>query len=195
MNSANNNQVRISQSPQGYRLANDDQTDIVILGPRGVTAARLPPYPGWNYLRDRANAAWQEWKKETARHPIERLGVRYINRIDVPIDAVVPFRVQDYVTFYPTVTPITDKDPLGYFVQVVIPTLSPKWNATLTSTTLGADEVPRHVSLILDIDVMRTVDIPLNDTQLWPTIDEAQALKNDIFERCITPTARKLFQS
>ena len=100
-------QVGVAQNPQGFRLANNDQTDILLVNPLGITAARLSPYGDWKHLRDKANAAWQEWKAATPRHPIVRLGVRYINRIDVPHDPTQPFKVEDYLNFYPQVMPIT----------------------------------------------------------------------------------------
>jgi uncharacterized protein (TIGR04255 family) len=186
-------QVSVGQNPQGFRLANDDQTDIVILNSRGIAAARLPPYPQWNDLRDRANTAWQEWKAATPGHPIARIGVRYINRIDIPLTQGTPLNVEDYLSFVPSVAAITEQPMLGYLMQVVIPTFDTHWTATITTTALGDTQVPAHASFILDIDVARTTDIPLNDKLLWPIIDQAQLIKNDIFERCIKEPARKLF--
>lgn len=187
--------VNVAQSPQGFRLANNDQTDVVMLSPRGITAARLAPYQDWKYLREKANTAWQEWKAATPSFSIARLGVRYINRIDIPINPGVPLNVEDYLSFVPRVDAITDKPMLGYLMQVVIPTYDPHWTATNTTTALGDTQVPAHASFILDIDVARTVDIPLNDKLLWPIVDAAQPIKNDIFERCIKDSARKLFMS
>ena len=188
-------QVSIAQNPQGIRLANNDQTDIVMLNPQSITAARLTPYIDWKHLRDRANAAWQEWKDATPGHPIARIGVRYINRIDIPVGPGQPFKVDDYLSLVPVVSAITNQSPLGYLMQIVIPTSDPLWTATVTTTALGDVQVPNHASYILDIDVARTADIPLNDKLLWPIIDTAQLIKNDIFERCIKDPARKLFSS
>ena len=188
-------QVSVAQNPQGFRLANDDQTDVVMLNPRGITAARLSPYPQWTYLRDRANNAWQEWKDATPSNPIARIGVRYINRIDIPLTAGGPLNIEDYLAFVPSVAAITDQPMLGYLMQVAIPTYDPCWNATITTTALGDTQIPAHASIILDIDVARTTDIPLNDKLLWPIIDQARLIKNDVFERCIKEPARKLFMS
>lgn len=188
-------QVNVAQSPQGFRLANNDQSDVVVLSPRGITAARLAPYPHWQHLRDKANTAWQEWKAATPGHPIARLGVRYINRIDIPLSSGMPLNVEDYLSFVPNVDAITDKPMLGYLMQVVIPTSDPLWIATITTTALGDTPVPAHASFILDIDVARSADIPLNDNLLWPIVDAARPIKNDIFERCIKDSARKLFMS
>jgi len=50
-----------------------------------------------------------------------------------------------------------------------------------------------HVSMVLDIDVFRTDQIPGRDADLWDCIDTVRSLKNAIFEACITDEARKLF--
>ena len=188
-------QINVVQNPQGFRLANDDQTDIVILSPRDITTARLPPYLGWEHLRAKTNTAWKEWKAATPRHPIERLGVRFINRIDIPIADDQLFNLQEYLNFYPNTAPITMAPMLGYLLQVTVPTFDPLSIATITTTTLGTAQIPKHHSLILDIDVSRTADIPIIDDKLWPLIDQARIIKNDIFERCITEASRKLFAS
>lgn len=186
-------QVSVAQNPQGFRLASNDQTDVVILNPNGVIVARLPPYLQWQHLRDRANNAWQEWKAATPSYPITRIGVRYINRIDIPAVAGMTVNVEDYLSFVPNVDAITDKAMLGYLMQVVIPTFDPLWTATITTTALGDTQIPSHASFILDIDIARTAEIPLNDKLLWPIIDQAQLIKNDLFERCVKDPARKLF--
>lgn len=188
-------QVSVAQNPQGFRLANNDQSDVIMLNPRGITAARLAPYLHWKHLRDRANTAWQYWKAATPGHPIARIGVRYINRIDIPLTAGMQLNVEEYLSFVPSVDAITDQPMLGYLMQVVIPTSDPHWTATITTTALGDTQIPAHASFILDIDVGRTSNIPFNDTLLWPVIDQAQLIKNDIFERCIKEPARKLFRS
>ena len=185
--------VAVTQNAQGFRLANDDQTNILILNNRSLTAARLPPYPGWNTLRDNARAAWRVWSELTPHHPIERLGIRFINRIDIPSVAEPIINLEKYLRFHPQVTTITPAPLLGYVLQVVVPTFDPAWTATVTSTVLPLSPVPNHTSVILDIDIFRIVNIPSKEDDLWPVVDDGRAIKNDLFERCITDHSRKLF--
>ena len=76
--------VSLREDAAGFRLNSDDQAEIAMLSQRFLTTARLPPYPGWEALRDRAKANWVEWRSLTPSHPIVRIGVRFINRIDIP---------------------------------------------------------------------------------------------------------------
>lgn len=153
----------------------------------------MAPYPGWEHLRDHENSVWQKWKAETPRHPIERIGVRFINRIDVPITDDDSIAVPDYLNFCPNAAPITHEAMLNFLLRVTVPTYDSQWTANITTTTLGSTQIPKHHSLLLDIDIFRTADIPIRDDVLWPMIDTARLIKNDLFERCITDRTRKLF--
>jgi uncharacterized protein (TIGR04255 family) len=53
---------------------------------------------------------------------------------------------------------------------------------------------PAVVSLVLDIDVFRTVDIPQTDPELWNLFEQLRKKKNEVFEACITDAARRLFR-
>lgn len=184
--------VGVEQQPEGFRLSTDEQTDIVLVKPRGIAASRLAPYPGWPVLRDNAIAAWDAWKSVTPRHPIERVGIRYINRIDIPLAGKVRVRLEDYLNFSPQVTTIATDPMTSYVIQATFPVpLDKNWTTTITSTLVTPPPLIDHISLLLDIDVYRGA--PLAETTLWDAIDAARTLKNDLFERCITDEARKLF--
>ena len=80
----------------------------------------------------------------------------------------------------------------GYLMQVTLPTAKPKWIVTITSALVFLPPLLNHVSLLLDIDIFRTEEIPNNDNQLWEVVEEAHVLKNNVFETCITEETRKL---
>jgi uncharacterized protein (TIGR04255 family) len=185
--------IELEHKSQGYRLTNDDQTDVVLVVPDGVTIARLAPYPGWEGLRDRAQAVWKTWRDLTPHHAIARIGIRYINRIDIPVDRRPSIRLEDYIKLHPQIPPIGSGPILGYMMQVTLPTHDPKWRATITSAQVMPPPVPEHMSLLLDVDVSRTEDFSVNDGELWSVIDQARDIKNAIFEGCITDKARRLF--
>jgi uncharacterized protein (TIGR04255 family) len=185
--------IELEHKSQGYRLTTDDQTDVVLVVPDGVTIARLAPYPGWEGLRDRAQAVWKTWRDLTPHHPIDRIGIRYINRIDIPVNRRPAIRLEDYIKLHPQIPPIGSGPMLGYMMQVTLPTHDPKWRATITSAQVMPPPVPEHMSLLLDVDVFRTEDFPVNDGELWSVIDQARGIKNAIFEGCINDEARRLF--
>lgn len=52
-----------------------------------------------------------------------------------------------------------------------------------------------HASLMLDIDVAREKNVPNGDDGLFDLLNRMRGHKNNIFESCITPRARELFNS
>ncbi|VUX47991.1 conserved hypothetical protein [Candidatus Defluviicoccus seviourii] len=192
---ATGGQVGLQQHMQGYRLSSEDQTDVVLVMPQGIASARLAPYPGWPALCDRAKAAWDVWRQETPHHPVSRIGTRYINRIDIPFDDRPAILIADYLTLYPHIPASSIKPMLGYMMEVGGPVASPNWTATIRSARVMPPPIPNHMSLLLDIDVFRTEEIPLRDDCLWDLINTARDIKNGIFESCITDHSRRLFGS
>jgi uncharacterized protein (TIGR04255 family) len=183
--------VGLEQRPQGFRLASEDQTDIALVNPAGVVISRLTPYPGWPVFRERAKQVWDIWRKSTQPLPIARIGVRTINRIDVPVEGR-PISLQAYLQFYPQVPILSPAPLLGYMMQITLTTAIAKWSATITSTLVAPSPILNHMSLLLDIDVFRTEEIPGKSADLWEVIDQSRSIKNDIFERCITDETRRL---
>lgn len=186
-------EVAVDQKPQGFRLNTNDQTDVVLVFPDGIAAARLAPYQGWEYLRDRARVAHEEWRRSTAHRAVTRIGIRYLNRIDIPLNGVSQVDLATYLAFRPQIPEIGIGPIVGYMVQATLATDTPLWSASIASTIVTPPPLLNHVSLMLDIDVFRTEQIPGNEAELWRTIDDARLIKNRVFERCITDESRKLF--
>jgi uncharacterized protein (TIGR04255 family) len=184
-------QVGMEQRQQGFRLSSDEQTDIALVTPASVAVARLAPYPGWPVFAERAKLVWDVWRKSTPHLHIARIGMRTINRIDVPGDDR-PFSLQTYLHFHPQVPDLSPSPMLGYLMQITLPTAFAKWSATITSTLVTPSPLLGHISLLLDIDVFRTEEIPGKGGDLWAVIGQSRAIKNDIFERCITDETREL---
>jgi uncharacterized protein (TIGR04255 family) len=183
----------VEQQLQGYRVKSTDQADFVVVFPDGVAVARLAPYPGWEYLRGRAKMAWAEWRRNASNSALKRIGIRYINRIDVPIKQAAIVDIDAYLNLSPRV-PDFSKLPLqGFLVQATRPTDLEHWSVSMTSTIMSPAPLINHVSMVLDIDVFRTEQIPGRDNDLWTCIDAVRPLKNTIFEACITDEARRLF--
>lgn len=176
----------------GIKLSTNDEADILILAHQKLAVARLAPYQGWDYLFDKMLSSWKAWKYVAGIKPINRIGVRYINRIDIPIDDQGKIENQDYLNIYPHLPKSIDKPMFNYLNQVTLPTFNEFWNARITSTAIPSPRV-KHISLLLDIDVFRTNDIPIKEEDFLNCLSEVRDVKNHLFEECITHKARELF--
>lgn len=183
--------VAVNSQPKGLRLHSDDQVDRAIISQNSLTVARLAPYQGWDALHEQFVTAWKSWKKVAKTKPISRIGVRYVNRIDIPLENEKKIELEDYLTFYPKVPELGNSPMAEYLIQVTQP-INNLWSATIASTVLPSPLI-NYISLLLDIDVFRTKSIPLKDEELWTMIAEARSIKNTVFESCITQMTRELF--
>jgi uncharacterized protein (TIGR04255 family) len=183
--------VAVNSKPNRYQLSSDDQIDKVIVSQNALAIARLAPYLGWDALHKQFITAWKSWKKVAKTKPIARIGVRYINRIDIPLKDEKKIELEDYLNFYPKVPELSSLPMVEYLVQVTQP-INNLWSATITSTVLPSPLI-NNISLLLDIDLFRTEIIPLKDEDLWLAINDAREIKNSVFESCITRKTKEFF--
>src|SRR5215831_3346311 len=119
----------------GRRLSTEDQTQIVLIWPQMFVCSQLAPYPGWDVFFQRFSRNWDTWKRTLGYRKIMRIGVRYINRIDIP--ATTPLvEHEDYLNVYPQV-PALFPSLTAYNVVAQIPL--PDIGCTLT---LNSSSVP-----------------------------------------------------
>lgn len=126
----------------------------------------------------------------TGLRKIIQLGVRYINRIDVPINGPIT-RYEDYLTINLSLP--EDWDGIGSYAwrfERPYPELA---SLAIVQSAIIAPEIPNHAAFLLDIDVIRKQDIPAKVEDIFLLLGKMRDLKNNIFELSITDTARTSF--
>ena len=186
-------QAKFDGSKQGFRLSSSDRADILMITSGAMICSRLAPYQGWEKFRPRAYHNWAVWKRVVEYRLVSRIGVRYINRIDIPMNGKRLIRVEDYLTVNPAY-PESDFMPglSGFTMQ-----LTGQLGVADLTLVLNSGAVPSplvdHFSLLLDIDVLRLQSAPQRDEEIWEMIDLLRIQKNHIFESCVTDASRELF--
>ncbi len=183
-------QNSITQSPSGIRFRSDDELQILMIQTSGFAAAQLAPYPGWEAFRKRFDRDYELHQEQFGRHSISRIGVRFINRIDIPASEV---SIQDYLNIFPVAPPLGASLGLAFALETTRQLEDRRYLTTLRTSTV-ASPVPQMLSFLLDIDLFREVELPQRHDHLMVLLDEMRDIKNYIFESSITPTTRKLFQ-
>jgi uncharacterized protein (TIGR04255 family) len=151
---------------------------------------QLAPYPGWDQFFGRFCRDWEAWKNSVGYRKIIRVGVRYINRIDIPTDEPVLYEEQ-FLNVYPHIPEV-----LGPMMQYALQT-----QLSLTDIgcilTLNSSVVPSpligHRSFVIDLDIGKDSP-PQNDDAIYELINRIRIAKNRVFEACITDRARELFE-
>jgi uncharacterized protein (TIGR04255 family) len=174
----------------GFLFATADEKQLFQARFNGFTMHRLAPYEGWEPFRDEVRRLWGIYRQTTRPQKVARLAVRYINRLDLPLPLV---RMNEYLRTSPEVSPDLPQELAEFFMQLHIPQRDIK-STLLLRETVVPPPAPGVASVVLDIDLFRSDEIPSDDAGIWAFIESLRARKNDIFEACITDRTREVIQ-
>lgn len=152
----------------------------------GLTVSRGAPYESWESLKQQFLELWKWYTTVVNVAKIKRIGVRYTNRI------LLPLPVKDFREYFNTLPTIGDGLPgglLAYGMQLQIPLVDSGALVILAQSMqpfVGGDKLP----IVLDIDVVRPG--PLAVEALMDTLAELHDRENDFFENSITDKTREI---
>jgi len=175
----------------GNRLSTGVQEQIVLVWPQTFAFSQLAPYPGWHAFFERFCRDWDVWKRTLGYRSITRIGVRYINRIDVPATAPI-VEHEEYLNVYPKV-PALFPTLMAYNLVAKIPLPDIGCVLTLNSSSVPSPLL-EHAAYIVDLDIAKEGDLPQNDDAIYALLNQIRDKKNEVFEACIKPRARELFK-
>jgi uncharacterized protein (TIGR04255 family) len=178
-----------SQTQVGFKSLSADQKHVCLRRRAGFTFSRLAPYDRWRPFRDEARRLWTAYLEMCDPSSIDRLAVRYINRIDLPTAAV---EMKDYFRTSPEISPDLPQTMAGFFMQVLLPQ-SDIASKLMLNQTIVAPARPDCVSVILDLDLFRDEAVPQTESEIWDFFELLHVRKNEVFEACITDKTREVF--
>jgi uncharacterized protein (TIGR04255 family) len=182
---------QVAAGSPAYRRASLDQTEILLAMPGSFAVSQLADYPGWAVFFARFQRDWEERKRVVGYCKITRVGVRYINRLDLAATGPV-VSYEDYLCFYAQ-TPEELGPTVAYGAQAVFQSTAVGGRITVNSGVVTSP-IEQHLSIMLDIDVYRENDLPQKDDDLFRLLESFRTEKNRVFEACITDRARELFR-
>lgn len=169
------------------RLASSDGNSQLLVGPGVLGISVMKPYPGWPVFRANIEAALRAFAEVTNdQFSVQRIGLRYINRVETTLDGLNFFNVR----------------PLSFGTM-------PLHNETLISrselmftdvadrllvATFGLTSPLEHSegSLVLDLDVIAQNLSEVDTTEAaLALIQELRTLEREAFEATITEDARR----
>ncbi len=156
--------------------------------------SRTRAYTEWSDFIDEVEQFWMPYKERVKPERVVGLGVRYINRIDVP---GIQVEFKDYLRTSVDVSPYLPQSVSGLFMQIEVPLPHHDASVGITSAMLPPAK-PKHVSLLLDIDAKSQIDLSVAhssfDKDLRSKLDTLRDAKNYVFEACITDATRRLIE-
>lgn len=184
-------QQAIRRGPEGFMFRSSDGRSVVQVRQDGFTFNWLKPYQTWEALRDEARRHWDGYRETFRPEAVTRLGLRYINRIELPL----PF--DDFRVFVKTAPDIANGMPQGVsalFMRIEIPDPKRGLMAIVTETMEPPVEEGKRLPLIFDIDVVRSVTFEAASPAIWETFEQMREYKNEIFFASVTDRAKEMFR-
>ncbi len=170
----------------GFRYDSPDKSRVFQLKRNGMTHSIVRGYSDWDQLKTSAKTMWDRYIASAGQVHIQRLALRYINVIDLPLGA----DFDEYLTSGPKIPPELPQLVASFFHRIVIPFPEMRLEAIVTQAT--EPQPPTHWSLVLDIDVYGQDQLAGNDEEMWARFDAIRDIKNLIFfsfvtEKALTP--------
>jgi uncharacterized protein (TIGR04255 family) len=177
----------------GYKLTGASGADLVLINSNGLATVRLPPYDKWETLLASAQANFETFTKIVGRKTAVRIGVRFVNRIDMP-DAVI--RGSELSNFFRLGISLPDEigTAIGAYSLAVTTRDENTGAKLLIQSAIAPPAMLEHTSITLDIDAFWDAEIPQRIDQMWQKTDILRTAKNCAFENSITDKVRELFQ-
>jgi uncharacterized protein (TIGR04255 family) len=176
---------------KGLRFRSDDKKHIAQFNRDGFIFSCLEPYESWAHLYEEGMRLWSVYVDVAQPIEVHRIGLRYINRIQLPLNEL---NLENYLQPAPKAPKGLDF-PLHWFMHqdtLAVPDLPYAINVIRTIQP-PAEPGVQGFSLILDIDAFTTQGFELGEALLAQRLLEMRWLKNKVFFGSVTPSALKLF--
>lgn len=176
---------------KGVRFQSSDKKQIVQFNRDGFVFSRLEPYENWEQLHKEGLRLWAIYAELTQPIEVGRIGLRYINRIQLPPDEL---RFEEYLEAAPTPPKGLEVPFYGFLHQDTLAVPDHPYAINVIRTIQPMVPGTQGVSLILDIDVYTIQGFELDEQVFNQRLPEMRWLKNKVFFGGITPKALSLFR-
>lgn len=138
----------IEASPERLQFKRPDGSAMVQVGPHLLTINHLRPYPQWeNFLTLILRTLKTYWKLTTEQVPFERIGLRYINEIQLTVEQV---DIGEIITTKPPLGEPLDRPLVGFYQRYELKYEEPL--GILIHQTGIQKTADGKASLMLDLD-------------------------------------------
>jgi uncharacterized protein (TIGR04255 family) len=188
--------VSPSTSQSRTLIFNSSKTLLAAIRPNGLGTHSLKPYCGWDKFRERIVADSDAYTQLTETNQINRIGLRYINKILLPGTTV---ELSDYFAIAPKAQSLKDW-PISQFVFKTVSAVDIGERRKCTVSVTLAD--PRSMGMpnednfvVLDIDVVTGSEKQMIEiAERMNIIDSMKALQREAFESAILDLCRETFK-
>lgn len=175
----------------GLLFRSKNEPNVAQFQKDGFAFSRLKPYHNWQTFEAEALRLWNTYVELAKPEAIERLGVRFLNRMLFPADG---FRLDDYLKDSPQPLPTLGLIRAGFLHVDTLRMPQTGYVVNLVRTEQPAEVTSAGIPIILDIDVFVHGPMELDELLLKKRLADMQWLKNKIFFNSITARTKESVQ-
>jgi uncharacterized protein (TIGR04255 family) len=182
-------QVSGVDTPHGIRFDSTDGRYAVQLNLSGFVFSRLGDYHSWEQFRDEATKLWAVYLQLAKTIQILSFGVRYINKLFVPVRT----DLSTFLRVYPQLPEDVPQTIHELFMRIGM-AISEPTGVLIHQQTLLPPERENFVTILLDNDFQ----FPSHGTpvqEVWGLIEKVRSLKDDYFVKFLTPAMMETFNA
>jgi len=168
----------------------EDERALVQVDRDLLAVNHLKPYPTWQEFLPLIEHGFSAYRDVAQPKGFERIGLRYINRIEIPGQ---PVDLAHYLEFRPFVGPSLPQDYGPFMVGIEAPYQNGRDRLRLQLATAAITK-PDALAVMLDLDYFLAEPgaVQLDNVLAW--IDAAHGRVEEAFEACITDRLRHIFE-
>ncbi|MBI5307980.1 MAG: TIGR04255 family protein [Planctomycetes bacterium] len=176
---------------KGLRFESADKLHIAQFNRDSFLFSRLQPYDSWEQFCDEGLRLWQLYMNLAKPTEIQRVGLRFINRMELSQDE----QMEDYLQILPQKPQGLDIPIGSFFHHEVLNVPDYPYAINIRRTIQPPNKATdKKIGLILDIDVFTIQPFEPKIGIIGQYLAEMRWLKNKVFYGNITPKAREAFR-
>ncbi|PWB58155.1 MAG: hypothetical protein C3F17_19240 [Bradyrhizobiaceae bacterium] len=177
----------------GFKMTAPNGADVVLINEASFGTVRLAPYDRWESFVEQAKENFNVFTGIVGRRSIVRIGVRFINRLDIP-DRLISGEPLSKFLRVGISMPDDMTSVIGNFSFVAQGTEEQTGTPFVLRCGIMSPVLIEHVSVQLDVDAYWNTDIPTRIDEMWAGTERLRHAKNAVFEQSITDELRRLFE-
>lgn len=193
-------EVRLIQDPEGLQqqthtserilfLTNNRKTFIQV-GSHFLSINRLKPYSTWEQFKPNIEKAFSALKEIIDVKELQRIGLRYINRFEIPGHSV---NLDDYFGFRPFLVEDLPQDMMNFSIRCLLPFFDERDTCRLNLTN-AVPEKPGNTGFLLDLDYSSAPPQTVSAKKALGWVEAAHQQVEQVFEACITDRLRAILE-
>ena len=192
-------EVELIQEPEGLKqqirtseriiFFTEDKNMLVQVGPRLLAINVLKPYPHWEGFKPRIEMAWESLQTAIEVQGLERIGLRYINHIELPGQSV---EIAEYFEFYPHVGQRLPQQMVSFLAGAEFSYADNRDHCRVQLTPIPGSGGKSLFMLDIDYFLARPGAVKPAEALAW--VEEAHSRVEEVFEGCITDKLREMFE-